>query len=749
MEYKGKYQIAVDLIQKGYLIHCTREQFDVFDPSYIKGGGRAKEGYGFYFTDMPYKPIQYGDIFKIVKKSDFNFLDSEIPVSNLSHIFDNGFQNEILHLEQIRDKVRSNREWDELSTEIEKLKQEYWDIGGDELFKNINIAIKTYGAKTVGNLEYKIPNPDFSIPNLTKLYTLYGYDGYVTDGIYTIFNFDKLNQLVKNIDVNQYNITEALDLTSFEIKDELNPDFWKNDRLDSRARLKLLDIADDFTDFLNVGWVEPDDIIMTGSLANYNWSEDFSDIDLHIVIDYKKVDKRVEFVQEYFKSKKELWNQEHQNIKIYGYPVELYVQDKSEPHASSGVYSLETNKWLIKPQRKAPSKTNLNAAEKDAESWIDKIDNLIDRYYPDLTDGQKEDVLRDLDKTFDDIKQGRKQGFDKGGDEMNKDNLTFKLLRRNGYLDKIWDKKNEIYDDLMSINEGIGNSDTIIIYHRVDWDGYTSGAVVLKALPNADILGWNYGDPLPDVSAYKTVVLVDLTISDKNDYTWMHENADKLIWIDHHSNAISKITNTNIRGIRQDGIGACVLTWSYFFKGQQLPAHIALIGTYDVFRKDGKFAEWSDAWSYQLALNQYGPATTKKDADKRVKLALRYINEPPQITLKRIKMGEGLEEQRGQQEVETFRNAQFVKRNGITICKLIANGQPAMLIKNNSDNHTADLFVIRNVEPLQNNPNSFKISLRVPEKSNVDASKIARQFGGNGHEKAAGCIMTGEDFENL
>ena len=749
MDYDKKFTLAAHLIQRGYLVHCTNATFDHFDPSYIKGGNRAKEGYGIYFSDMPYKPIEYGNIFKVVKKEDFNFINSQDSITKYKHIFNNEFMIEIYRLEQQLSIVRNNREYDELEAEIRQLRNEYRQLDGDKLFKCINTAINDYQAKTIGGLESKLPYPNTMIPKLTQLYVSYGYDGYETDGIYTIFNFDKLNKLVMDIDTTKNNVNEALDLSSFEVKDKLNPDFWKDEILDSRARLKLLDIADDFTDFLNVGWVEPDDIIMTGSLANYNWSEDFSDIDLHIVIDYKKVDKRVEFVQEYFKSKKELWNQEHQNIKIYGYPVELYVQDKSEPHASSGVYSLETNKWLIKPQRKAPSKTNLNAAEKDAESWIDKIDSLIDRYYPDLTDGQKEDVLRDLDKTFDDIKQGRKQGFDKGGDEMNKDNLTFKLLRRNGYLDKVWDKKNEIYDDLMSINEGIGNSDTIIIYHRVDWDGYTSGAVALKALPNADVLGWNYGDPLPDVSTYKTVVLVDLTISDKNDYTWMYENADKLIWIDHHSNAISKITNTNIRGIRQDGIGACVLTWNYFFKGQQLPAHIALIGTYDVFRKDGKFAEWSDAWSYQLALNQYGPATTKKDADKRVKLALRYINEPPQITFKRIKIGEGLEEKRGQQEVETFRNAQFVKRNGITICKLIANGQPAMLIKNNLDNHTANLFVIRSVEPLQNDPNSFKISLRVPEKSNVDASKIARQFGGNGHEKAAGCIMTGEDFENL
>lgn len=749
MEYKDRYKLAVDLTQKGYLIHCTNEDFDYFDESHIKGGGRAKEGYGFYFSDMPYKPIEYGDNFKVVKKTDFNFLDSNTPISNLTHIFGNQFKADIYRLEQMQDAVRNNREWDRLSEEIRILTQEYQNIGGDALFKNIDTAIKMYGAKTVGNLEYKMPNPDFSIPRLSQLYVLYGYDGYVTDGIYTIFNFKKLNELVMDIDTTKNNVNEALDLSSFEVKDKLNPDFWKDEILDSRARLKLLDIADDFTDFLNVDWVEPEDITMTGSLANYNWSEEFSDIDLHIIIDYKKVDKRTDFVAEYFKSKKELWNQNHQDIKIYGYPVELYVQDKTEPHASTGVYSLETNRWLVKPQRKEPTKANLSAAEKDAESWIDKIDNLLGRYYPDLTDGQKEDVLNDLDKTFNDIKQGRIKGFDNGGDEMNKDNLTFKILRRNGYLDKVWDKKNEIYDDLMSINEDISSSDTLIIYHRVDWDGYTSGAVALKAMPNADILGWNYGDPLPDVSAYKTVILVDLTISDKNDYTWMYENADKLIWIDHHSNAISKITNTNIKGIRQDGIGACVLTWNYFFAGQELPPHVALIGTFDVFRKDGKFATWPNAWSYQLALNQYGPATTKKDADKRVKLALRYINEPPQITLKRIKMGEGLEEKRGQQEIETFRNAQFVKHNGITICKLIADGQPAMLIKTNSDNHTADLFVIRSVEPLQTDQTKFKISLRVPENSKVDASKIARQFGGNGHEKAAGCLMTAEEFENL
>ena len=551
--------------------------------------------------------------------------------------------------------------------------------------------------------------------------------------------------------VNEDVSPEDIDLSTFEIQDELNPHFWKNNKLDSRVRLKLLDIADDFTDFLDVDWVKPDDITMTGSLANYNWS-DYSDIDLHIIIDYKKVAKRTDFVSNYFKSKKDLWNNEHKNLTIYGFPVEVYVQDKNEPHASSGVYSLESNKWLVKPKKqKNPQKKDLETVGKNASKWMNKLDKLTSRYYPDKTDSEKEAILNDLDELFNDVKLNRIGAFARGENEMNPDNLTFKVLRRNGYLDKLWDKKTEIYDELNSINESLDGSNTLIIYHKVDWDGYTSGAIALMAFPNANVYGWNYGDPLPNVSSYDTVVLVDLTISDKNDYTWMYDNADKLIWIDHHGNAISKVNEESIEGIREEGIGACVLTWNYFFPGQEIPAHIALCGTYDVFRKDGQYAEWSDAWSYQLALGKFGPGLTKTgdQSVNHLKRALQFIEEPIHETMKRIEYGEQLEQDRSREEEKTFANAQFIQSNGITICKLVADGQPAMLIKTNSDNHTADLFAIRSTLPLKNDETKYKISFRVPEKSQVDASHIARQFGGNGHEKAAGCIMTLQEFDNL
>ena len=112
-----------------------------------------------------------------------------------------------------------------------------------------------------------------------------------------------------------------VDLSSFKVKDELNQDLWSGEALKRSVRNKLLDISDDFIDGLAIPWVKPKDVVLTGSLANYNWSR-YSDIDLHIVIDFKEVwDKRKDFVAEYFEAKKNEWSGDHDEIKIFGVPV--------------------------------------------------------------------------------------------------------------------------------------------------------------------------------------------------------------------------------------------------------------------------------------------------------------------------------------------------------------------------------------------------------------------------------------------
>lgn len=476
------YSLLQSEIRNGYIIHGTNKEFSAFDPSTIQGGFRAKEGYGFYFTDTAYKAMEYGHIYKKVKKGDFNFLEGKAPIH--MEMFDNPFEADYYRIYELMMGTANLREYEFYESQLEILKKKMKQFGN--IFEIVQDTIKRNNLKNFGSIEYYLNYPDENIPKLIEVYKYYGYDGYHCDNVYTIFNFDKLNQLVEDVVIpesmyeskknkvrqgiipyeadkfeigfegnsanNYAHVCEDIDISSFKTQNTLNPNLWKNEKLDSRIRLKLLDIADDFTDFLNVDWVQPEDIIMTGSLTNYNWSEEFSDIDLHIIIDYKKVDKRLEFVKEYFKSKKDLWNQQHQDIKIFGFPVELYVQDKSELHVSNGVYSLEKNKWLEKPSRKEPKKSDLKKAEKAADKWATKLDKLMARYYPDKTDSEKEEILNDLDIAFDDIKNSRRKSFSAGEDEMNPQNLMFKMLRRNGYLEKISSRKQEIYDDLMSIN---------------------------------------------------------------------------------------------------------------------------------------------------------------------------------------------------------------------------------------------------------------------------------------------------------
>ena len=191
MNYKDRYNVACNLIDKGYLIHSTDASFDNFDKGFIKGGSRAREGYGFYFSDMPYKCIDYGDNLIIIKKNDFNFLELSDEI-DLGWFSDEDIRYNIAKLEYMLDGCRSNREYDMYSSEIEKLEDELRNYDSD-LLMYVKEAIKQ-GARNYGQLEYYMNDPQVNVPKLIKVYLNKGYDGGHYDGIYTVFNFDKLNE---------------------------------------------------------------------------------------------------------------------------------------------------------------------------------------------------------------------------------------------------------------------------------------------------------------------------------------------------------------------------------------------------------------------------------------------------------------------------------------------------------------------------------------------------------------------------
>ena len=131
-----------------------------------------------------------------------------------------------------------------------------------------------------------------------------------------------------------------------QIHNRLNPELWHDKSLIPEIREKLIKISAAFYDTLKIK-VAPEDVLLTGSSANYNYTPN-SDIDLHILLNFKKINCELDFTKEYFLNKKSLWNNEHE-ITIKGKDVELYVQDVREPHKSTGIYSIMQNKWIVKP----------------------------------------------------------------------------------------------------------------------------------------------------------------------------------------------------------------------------------------------------------------------------------------------------------------------------------------------------------------------------------------------------------------
>lgn len=231
-------------------------------------------------------------------------------------------------------------------------------------------------------------------------------------------------------------------LDSFKIKSVLAPMLWDRQILKDEIRQKLIDIAKDFASDWPIK-LGIKDILLTGSIANYNWSE-FSDIDLHILVDYssKRYDKAL--ISDYFHEAIAVWNNEH-DIMIKNHEVEVYVQDMKEKHFSTGVYSLIQNKWLYKPDKLVPPLDTTKIQQK-AEMQQSKIDSVEIKIAEEEYEAAHEAASNIKLK----ISRLRKTGLSDEG-QYSTENLVFKVLRRAGELDRLSDLKAKAYDEMMGI----------------------------------------------------------------------------------------------------------------------------------------------------------------------------------------------------------------------------------------------------------------------------------------------------------
>ena len=221
-----------------------------------------------------------------------------------------------------------------------------------------------------------------------------------------------------------------------------NPDLHKDvwDIVDDRVKLKkeikdqLIKIAMDFFLTLDV-----EDITLTGSMANFNYSE-HSDFDVHILMDFSKINDDAELVKQLMLSKKSLWNEKH-NIKIKNHDVEMYVQGTDEVHYSTGVYDLIKDEWIAEPA--------YQAVDIDKTAIIDKVQDIMGRIESVM---QSPNRLKEIDKLKEKIRNMRQCGLETGG-EYSIENLAFKTLRNIGEITKLYATATSDYDAMMSIDE--------------------------------------------------------------------------------------------------------------------------------------------------------------------------------------------------------------------------------------------------------------------------------------------------------
>lgn len=234
-------------------------------------------------------------------------------------------------------------------------------------------------------------------------------------------------------------------LDSFSLRDTLNPKIWDNpsspedSKMKSKVRTALIKIADEFIEYLGED-VFVDDIVLMGSLSNFNWSE-FSDFDLHIIVDLDEYKDQEKMYKEIFKLKKEIFNDKH-NIKIFGYDVELYAQDVKDPHHSAGVYSIMNDEWINIPSKDTKD-INKEILTKKIQTWVDKIETSID-------DAITDSKVDGLNKVREKLKEYRKSGLE-GEGELSYENLVFKFLRRSGHIERIFNITDDILDKTLSV----------------------------------------------------------------------------------------------------------------------------------------------------------------------------------------------------------------------------------------------------------------------------------------------------------
>lgn len=277
-----------------------------------------------------------------------------------------------------------------------------------------------------------------------------------------------------------FKFTEFLKEGQF-YQDELNPMVWQGEEINPEIRTKLLQIAHDFYADLKIS-APIEDIQLTGSLANYNWTK-YSDFDVHVIMDFSQINDDVELVKIAMEGLKTVWNQRHP-VSINGYDVELYAQDINQLHLASGLYSLLKGEWLRKPSFNPPVVDPMDVQVK-SDRYIEAIKQMMEEI-KDADADQANDIMERASVLKKRISRSRDEQLAHKGGEFSVENLVFKRLRNEGWIGKLIDLKAQAYSRVYSEPTNAADSKFSTEVDVVDESKLGRGSVVVVLGPSVD-----------------------------------------------------------------------------------------------------------------------------------------------------------------------------------------------------------------------------------------------------------------------
>lgn len=275
----------------------------------------------------------------------------------------------------------------------------------------------------------------------------------------------------------------------------------------------------------------------------------------------------------------------------------------------------------------------------------------------------------------------------------------------------------------MSENDG-----PIALFHRSDLDGLCSGAIVKRALPTVELLGYNYGDELDlEKLKWRDVIMVDCSLQPFEEMLKVAELASSLTWIDHHKGALEEYERCgrSFMGLQRDGEAGCELTWKYYFTNEPMPRAVYLLGRYDVFDLEAD----DDVIPFQYGMRGV------KDTQPEAEIWDRLLSERAWSVVEDLtKRGQVCFEYQQVQDAEAVKALGFeVEFDGVKAIVCNAAGRGSMLFDSVFDPERHDVMC-----PFHMQKNGrWTVSLYSKE-DGPDCSALAKARGGSGHMHAAG-----------